>query len=256
MGLTATTTAAVSINASLMPGTARIGPTDVMGLDGHTITASAARMASTTPGGGASRIRARVAHLAHVHLGSIADEILLKVEPAIGPEDARPHRLIRHRQHGGLHAEPVRDRAGHLGQHPSLAEEARSVQMRGQIAIAEIEPRRFAKARHPTKGVKRLVGQPPAACEVDHAGERVADRVEVGRNVEPPDLRVVARVDDDGQIARVEELGEPPHQLRGARAAREGHGVHGGAPVYRVAIGRERAPRPLALQSAVPPRQP
>src|SRR5262245_32493660 len=52
IGLMPTTGAAVAESASTIPGTARIGPTDVTGLDGHTTTTSAAPIASTTPGAG------------------------------------------------------------------------------------------------------------------------------------------------------------------------------------------------------------
>src|SRR5262249_32680071 len=52
IGLTATTGAGVAASASAIPGTARIGPTDVMGFDGHTTISSAPRIASTTPGAG------------------------------------------------------------------------------------------------------------------------------------------------------------------------------------------------------------
>src|SRR4030095_11123065 len=49
IGLTATTGARVERSASTIPGTARIGPTDVTGLDGHKATTSAARSASPAP---------------------------------------------------------------------------------------------------------------------------------------------------------------------------------------------------------------
>src|SRR5262245_39447112 len=52
IGLTATTGAAVERSASTMPGTARIGPTDVTGFEGQTTMTSAARIDSTTPGAG------------------------------------------------------------------------------------------------------------------------------------------------------------------------------------------------------------
>jgi len=52
IGLTATTGAAVARSASTMPGTARIGPTEVTGFDGQTTMTSAARIDSTTPGAG------------------------------------------------------------------------------------------------------------------------------------------------------------------------------------------------------------
>jgi hypothetical protein len=50
MGLTARTVAFVVSRARERPGTARIGPTEVTGLEGHTMTASAAAMTSSTPG--------------------------------------------------------------------------------------------------------------------------------------------------------------------------------------------------------------
>ena len=52
IGLTPTTGADVDASASAMPVTARIGPTEVTGLDGHTTTRSAPRIASRTPGAG------------------------------------------------------------------------------------------------------------------------------------------------------------------------------------------------------------
>ena len=50
IGETATTSARRSASASASPGTARMGPIDTMGFDGHTTTRSAAAMASSTPG--------------------------------------------------------------------------------------------------------------------------------------------------------------------------------------------------------------
>src|SRR5207302_396834 len=52
IGLIASTTAVVSWSASRMPGTERIGPIEVIGLDGQTMTTSAVRIASRTPGAG------------------------------------------------------------------------------------------------------------------------------------------------------------------------------------------------------------
>ena len=50
--LTASVRAVVSASARATPGTARMGPIDVTGLDGHTKTACAAWIASSTPGAG------------------------------------------------------------------------------------------------------------------------------------------------------------------------------------------------------------
>src|SRR3989442_561441 len=55
MGLTPTTDARVAPRASATPGTARIEPTEVTGLEGQTTTRSASRIASSTPGAGRAR---------------------------------------------------------------------------------------------------------------------------------------------------------------------------------------------------------
>ena len=56
---------------------------------------------------------------------------------------------------------------------------------------------------------QRLVGPPPAALRVDQIAERVEQAVEVGRDVEPEDLDVVADVADHGQLARLEDSCKP-----------------------------------------------
>jgi hypothetical protein len=60
---------------------------------------------------------------------------------------------------------------------------------------------RLAEARHVGEGVKALVAEAPAAGGVRGAGERIADRVEVRGDVQPPDERVVAGIDDHGELA-------------------------------------------------------
>src|SRR6267142_2028323 len=55
MGLTPTTDARVAPRAPATPGTARIGPTEVTGLEGQTTTRSASWIAASTPGAGRAR---------------------------------------------------------------------------------------------------------------------------------------------------------------------------------------------------------
>jgi hypothetical protein len=52
IGLTAMIRALVSLNALLIPGTAKIGPMLVIGLLGQRMTADASRIESKTPGAG------------------------------------------------------------------------------------------------------------------------------------------------------------------------------------------------------------
>ena len=56
--------------------------------------------------------------------------------------------------------------------------------------------------------------------------ERVADGVEVGGNVKPPDHGIVARVTDDGEAPRGNERVQAPKKLGGACPAREGNDAH------------------------------
>jgi hypothetical protein len=107
------------------------------------------------------------------------------------------------------------------------------MEMSGEVAIAQVEPDRLAEARDLVESLEGLSGQAPALALVDDAAQGVADRVEVGRYVEAPDLGVVAGVDDDGEIARIDEAHEPAEQLGGAGAARERGDVHGNAESAR-----------------------
>ena len=54
---------------------------------------------------GPRRVGAGIPDLADLGLRLVAHEVLLEVEPAVGAEDARPDRLVGHRQHGGPGAE-------------------------------------------------------------------------------------------------------------------------------------------------------
>ena len=62
------------------------------------------------------------------------------------------------------------------------------MQMRGQIAVAEIEPGRLAEARHVGEGVEVRRGG-PSPGRVEGAGKRIADRVEVRGAAEHPQTR-------------------------------------------------------------------
>ena len=48
-------------------------------------------------GCGTRRVGAGIPDLADLGLRLVAHEVLLEVEPAVGAEDARPDRLVRHR---------------------------------------------------------------------------------------------------------------------------------------------------------------
>ena len=106
------------------------------------------------------------------------------------------------------------------------AEGLRAHEVEAEVAVAEPEPRLAAERRGALERVPRLVRTAPAALLVGQAGERVEDRVEVGRDVEAEHLDVVADVADDRELARVDHLDEPAQEARAADAARQADDLH------------------------------
>src|SRR6266446_9897784 len=107
-----------------------------------------------------------------------------------------------------------------------LVEQAGAVQVSGEITIAKVEPCRFAVTNHLVERSEALAAAPPAPVLVYPTSERVADSVEVGRNVKPPDQGIVARVADDGEGSRGNERIEASKELGGAGPARESDDTH------------------------------
>ena len=66
----------------------------------------------------------------------------------------------------------------------------------------------------------------PASLGVDQAAERVEQRVDVGADVQPVELHVVADVGDDGQLDAIAHEGEPVRELRASRATGEERDLH------------------------------
>ena len=67
---------------------------------------------------------------------------------------------------------------------------------------------------------------PPASLGVDQAAERVEQRVDVGADVQPVELHVVADVGDDGQLDAIAQEGEPVRELRASRSTGEERDLH------------------------------
>src|SRR5439155_4040974 len=107
-----------------------------------------------------------------------------------------------------------------------------------------------AEVAHRLEAAERLAREAPAAGRVGPACERVRYGVEVGRDVETPDLGVVTGVADHGEFTLGGRGREAAQELRRARAARD----RGQAHVTRARLpaasrGRcrratRRAPRP------------
>src|SRR5580658_520467 len=77
-----------------------------------------------------------------------------------------------------------------------------AMNVRGQIAVAEIEPRLAAIAPQPFERGERVAGKPPAGGGVYNSRQRIDDGINIRANREAVQFGVVAGIDDDGKIFR------------------------------------------------------
>ncbi len=93
--------------------------------------------------------------------------------------------------------------------------------VRGEIAVAEIEPIAAPVASEAFQGVKRVAAESPAFHRVNHSRQCVGDDVEVRGNLQTVKNDIVTSVDDDRQQAPLHDLVKTEEQFRSADAARE-----------------------------------
>src|SRR5215831_8905638 len=101
--------------------------------------------------------------------------------------------------------------------------------MDAEVAVAEREPGLAVERAHGVERVPRLSGAPPAALLVVEPGERVEDRVEIRRDVEPQHLDVVADIPDDGDVPGADRIDDAEREACAADAAGEDDDLHAGA---------------------------
>ena len=102
----------------------------------------------------------------------------------------------------------------------------RADEVQPEVEVAELEPVLAAELADGLERVPGLVRAPPAALLVVQPGERVEDRVEIGRDVQPEHLDVVADVADHRDVTRLDDLDEPLDEPCAAHAAREDDDLH------------------------------
>ena len=158
-----------------------------------------------------------------------ADEPLLERERAGGGLDDRAQPVVGRGQHRHLDVEGRGDPRGHSRQQLARLQRLRPDEVEAEVTIAELKPRlRVAERLRSVESVPGLPAAAPAALFVVDVGERVDDRVEVGRDVQPEELGVVADVPDHRHLARPDEVDEAADEPRTADAAREhDHFRHG-----------------------------
>ena len=94
--------------------------------------------------------------------------------------------------------------------------------MEPDVTVAELEPGLVvAELLRGVERVPRLAAPAPAALLVVDVGERVEQAVEIGRDVQPEHLGVVADVADHRHLAAADEVDEAAHEARAADSTRE-----------------------------------
>jgi hypothetical protein len=151
--------------------------------------------------------------------GAFADPVLLEVQvAAVGGVDARLDGVVGGGQQPLLDAEAAGDLLGDDRQGDALAQPRGAVQVDGEVAVAEREPRLVAEAGELLRDREALVGAAPLLGRVDDLAEPVGDRVEVRADPQAVQLEVVADVDDRDDVLGRGDGGEPAQEARGAHA--------------------------------------
>src|SRR5207253_1335015 len=166
------------------------------------------------------------------------DEPLLEREASRGRVEPGAEAVVGRGQERGLHPERLREARCHGGERQTGSERLRPDEMEPEVEIPELEPCLAAEGRDGFERAPGLVRAAPAALLVGEPREGVEDAVEVGRDVEPEHLQVVADVPDDRDVARRADLREAAHEPRPADAAGEDADPHvaGTSPAIASAI--------------------
>ncbi len=90
-----------------------------------------------------------------------------------------------------------------------------------QIPVAELEPCVVSQAPQLFEHDKGVASDPPTVVRIAQARQRVSDRVDIGRNMEAVNDRVVAGIADDGELSGIDFSGEAFDELGAAGAAGE-----------------------------------
>src|SRR5437660_530030 len=167
--------------------------------------------------------RSVVRQFSYFRRAAPAHEIVLKVEPSVGSAHARAHAILAHGQDARADAETAAEVVGDAREWFAGREAARALDMRGEVAVAELKPGLAAECgerRHEGPG---FLPPAPALLGIAHARECVHERVEVGRDRKAETLEVVAGIGDDDQPLRRHDPAQAERELGAADPAGERH---------------------------------
>src|SRR4029453_6989809 len=93
--------------------------------------------------------------------------------------------------------------------------------MRSEVAISEVEPLRSVIGAHRVEALKRVRSNAPTGRLIDEAAQRVSDCLQIGRDMQAEELYVIACIDDDREMLRVDRCAQSFEEFRRPNAACE-----------------------------------
>ena len=136
-----------------------------------------------------------------------------------------------------------------LGRPGAAAQALGPEEVRGKVPVAEAEPGLVAEPAELAHDLPGLAGDAPALDRIGDAGQRVQDGVVVRADRQGVALEVVAGVDDDGQLARREDLLESVRELGASNASGQTDDAHRYSRSYALSLGSTSRPK-RSIQAA------
>jgi hypothetical protein len=171
--------------------------------------------------GRARLLRALVPDVVHLVPVRATDEPLLERERPRGRDDVRAKAIVARRQDARAQPRALDELGRDLRERTAVAQGTPTHEVEAEVEVAEPEPVLPAPRACGFERVPRLPGTAPAAPLVEQARQRVQEAVEIGRDVHPQHLDVVADVADDRELAGREHVPQPPREAGSSTAAGE-----------------------------------
>src|SRR4030088_2317440 len=157
---------------------------------------------------------------------ALSDEVLLKRKLARVGGEARPHRLVGHRKQASLDVKSAGHFERRLGQRAASTQHVGAQKVSGQVFVAEPEPWRLTDPREHVEDVEGILLDPVAGFVFEHAPESRDGAVDVGTDQETPELVVICRVRDYGQLHVGRNRLDPCRQRSATRTTGEDDHFH------------------------------
>ena len=154
---------------------------------------------------------------------SASNKISLEFEFARWRAKARSNAIVRHGNDPGEDSQGRGDLRGYLGERRALAQTLSAIEMRREIAIAELEPYLGAKTAESLKTMELVAADTPAALGVSQACQSIRNGIQIGRYVKTVDVSIIGGIADDKDAFGREHASESVKKASSSYAAGESH---------------------------------